>query len=207
LFFLVPENAIPDGIESKEITMKTGDKIKAFVQIGLMRKPRWVVGQYVAQEGDNHKVFVASQDLTLAWNKVKLYQPVEYKDGFCVALDDFVENNWEELKSVITDSVGHFFPGEPVSIDENEHMITVMGISVASGVTEVETIASFREIPSWIVSYYESIPATYWDPPDADEVVCGNSPGVVQAARILIDGIWKFKADGYWESQYDQIEA
>jgi hypothetical protein len=187
--------------------MKRGDKIKAFVQIGLMRKPRWVVGHYVGGKESKHEVFVSGQSLFLDWNQVKLWQPAEYKDGYCETLERFADENWASLKTVVTDAVNHFFPGESVEIDENERTISVMGVSVAAGVTEIETIASFREIPCWIVSYYQTIPATYWEPPDVDEVVCGSSPNTISAARILVDGIWKFKADGYWDFQHDQIEA
>ncbi len=187
--------------------MKSGVKIKAFVKIGLMKKPRWIVGEYVGQRDNNHEVKVAGQNLVLAWNEVKLWEPAEYKDGFCTTLEEFSENNWERLKTVVNDAVGHFFPGESVEVDENERTITVAGVSVAAGVTETETIASFRELPCYIVSYYQHIPATYWEPPDAEEVVCGSSPNPISVARILVDSIWKFKADGYWENMFNEIET
>jgi hypothetical protein len=177
--------------------MKPGDKIKAFVQVGLMKKPRWIRG--VLLEGG--LVEVSGNRVCVEQGKVKLWQPLEFVDGRCPKLDAFCEETWEDLKKVVTESVERYFPGENLRIDENEKIIYVNeDLTVGPGVKEAETIAAFREIPVWTVSYFKGIAATRWEPEDVEEVNCGDSSTTIGAARILLDNLWKFHTEGYWES-------
>jgi hypothetical protein len=177
--------------------MKPGDKIKAFVQVGLMRKPRWIRGTLL----EGGEVDVAGNKLHLETGKVKLWQPLEYVDGRSPKLDSFCEESWEGLKKVVTESVERYFPGEKIRFDDDEKIIYVNDdLTVAGGVKEMETIAAFREIPVWNVTYFKGIAATRWEPEDVEEVNCGDSSTTIGAARILIDNLWKFHTEGYWES-------
>lgn len=175
--------------------MKPGDKIKAFVQVGLMRKPKWLRGTLL----ESNMVEVSGNKVCA--DKIKLWQPLEYVDGRWPKLDSFREDNWEDLKKVVTDSVERYFPGEKLRIDDEEKIIYVNDdLTVAAGVREMETIAAFREIPVWTVSYFKGIAATRWEPEDVEEVNCGDSSTTIGAARILVDNLWKFHTEGYWES-------
>lgn len=182
--------------------MKTGDKVKAFVQIGLMKEPKWLRGTLV-EEG---VVEVNGNRLVLDRSKYLLWEPLEYKDGKCRVLDDFAESTWNELKVLVNDAAAHFLPGEEVKFDEDEKVITVGDVSVSPGTEELKTIVSFREIPVWRVTYWKYIAATRWEPPDADEVDCGYG-NAFNAARILIETILKFKRDAYWENLADEEMA
>lgn len=183
--------------------MKIGDKVKALVQVGLMKKPEWLRATLVG-EG---VVEVNGNTLCLESGKIMGWEPLKYDDnGNCQVIDDFVASTWEELKSLVTDASAHFLPGEEVKIDEHEKIITVADVSVQPNYAEIKTISAFREVPVWSVSYWNYIPSTRWDPPDADEVSCGHG-GPFQAARILIDTVLKFRADGYWDHLSDEKAA
>lgn len=176
--------------------MKTGDKIKAFVQIGLMKKPDWLRGTLVG-EG---VVEVNGNRLTLDSDKIRLWQPLDHDSDGCPAVRDFADRTWEDLKRYVTEGASHFLPGEKVTIDEKEKTITVNDVTVYPDYTEVKTIVSFREMPCWTVSYWEDSRPSYMQPPDVDEVICGNSMNTLGAARILIDNILKNRADSYWDA-------
>lgn len=178
--------------------MKSGDKIKAFVKIGLMKNPDWKRGEYV-EESDGHKVCVYGQTLTVERGDLKLWRPL---DNYDEALQRFAKANWEELKALVKAAAGKFLPGEAVDVNENEHAITINDVTVSPGCTEVKTISSFCEFPCWVVSYWETT-YSYTEPPDADEVICGESRGNIGAARLLVDSILKMRADSYWDSVSD----
>ena len=171
--------------------MKTGDKIKAFVQVGLMKEPRWLQGTLL----EGGEVSVYGIKLHLETGKVKLWQPLV--DG---KLDSFREDGWEDLKRVVADAVGKFFPHDQIRFDDEAPAIYVNHLVVAVGVKEMETIASFREIPVWTVSYFKGIAATRWEPDDVEEVDCGDSSTTIGAARIIVDNLWEYHTEGYWES-------
>ena len=188
--------------------MKTGDKIKAFVQVGLMKEPRWLQGTLL--EGGEVSVYGITNNLGtinvrnsgafgtklhLETGKVKLWQPLV--DG---KLDSFREDGWEDLKRVVADAVGKFFPHDQIRFDDEAPAIYVNHLVVAVGVKEMETIASFREIPVWTVSYFKGIAATRWEPDDVEEVDCGDSSTTIGAARIIVDNLWEYHTEGYWES-------
>ena len=175
--------------------MKNGDKIKAFVQVGLMKNPRWLKGDYVQMVGENHQVIVSGNTLMLEVGKVKSWSPIDLS-----VLDGFTETHWEDLKKVTIDSVAKFFPDEEVRCDDDEKTLHVGDLSIGPGIVERESIASFREIPVWSVTYWKPIAATYWEPSDVDEVVCGESHVAWQAAKILIDNLWGFKNESYWDN-------
>ena len=177
--------------------MKPGDKIKAFVQVGLMRKPRWLLGTLV----ERNLVEVSGNRVCVEQGKVKLWQPLEYVDGKWPKFDSFRAEGWEDLKKVVSDSVERYFPGEKIKFDDDEKIIYVNDdMTVSGGVKEVETIAAFREIPVWTVSYFRGIAATRWEPSDVEEVNCGDSSTTIGAAKILLDNLWKLHTEGYWES-------
>lgn len=182
--------------------MKIGDKVKAFVQVGLMKEPRWLRGTLVS-EG---VVEVNGNHLSLERDKIMRWQPLEYENGECQAIKDYADSTWDQLKELVNDAVAHFLPGEKVEVDEKEKTITVHEVSISPGLHEIKTIAAFREMPTWNVSYWKYIPSTRWEPPDADEVDCGHG-GPFQAARILVDTILKFSADAYWDSLADEEAA
>lgn len=179
--------------------MKPGDKVKALVQIGLMRKPRWLEATLV----ERNTVEIHGNRLHLEPGKIKGWKPLE---NFQESIDEFAGKNWAELKEIVSAAAKHFLPGDEVKFDEIEKGIEIDGVSVLPSVTEVGTIAEFREIPCWSVAYYVT---TYSrnEPPDSDEVVCGNATTADHAARILIDTVLKNRADAYWENLWESRYA
>ena len=183
--------------------MKSGDKIKAFVKVGLMKEPRWLKGDHAGFDDQGfHLVKINEKYLSLEARHVKLWQPIE--PG---VLEGFAATYWEELKEVTIQSVAKFFPDEPVRFDDNEKIIYVGkndDLSIQPGIVEQASIARLREVPVWSVSYFVTIPSTQWQPEDADEVECGHNSSSVHAAKILVDQLWKFKTEGYWQSMQEK---
>ena len=171
--------------------MKTGDKIKAFVQVGLMKEPRWLKGTLV----EPGKADVNGNVLSLEPGKIKLFKTLEIADQ-----EKFAEDNWERLKEVLTAAKEKFFPSERLKFDEEEKIAYLSGISVAVGYEEVHSIVRITEQAVWTVCVLHKIPATRWEPEDADEVEVGCSANTVTAAKIAIDALWKYSTMGYWES-------
>ena len=187
--------------------MKTGDKIKSFVQVGLMKKPKWITGEFVSHVDENHvRVNVSGNEVVVTNNNVKLYEPLVYVNGVCKEVEEFVNNNWDDLKRVVTNSVNHFFPDTNLKFDDNEKIIYVDDdyLSIGSNVTEVVSIAKIKEFPCWTVTLYSTIAATRWEPPDVDEINCGDSRTNIGVAKILIDTLWKENSAGYWENLMEQ---
>lgn len=183
--------------------MKPGDKIKALVQIGLMKKPQWLQGTLVEQGVVN----VNGNRLSLDTGKIMLWEPVEWKDGYCQELDQFAEENWESLKEIVTEGMKYFFPKEKVRFDDNEKIVYACGdaLSIGPGITEIKSIARFKQVPTWIVTEYRTMYYGYMQPPDVDEIEVGQSRSSLGAARILIDYIWKYQAESFWDSKEEVV--
>ena len=199
--------------------MKTGDKIKAFVQVGLMKKPKWIKGECVEAIGEwtgveIHRVNVSGNTLALGPGLVKSWVPLTFTkkdndDYFNEECDSFVTENWEYLKSDCISAVQKFFPEVAVKVNEDEKTLSVEDsygpyITISVGIIERESIARFFEVPAWSVVYWKSIAATRWEPEDVEEVNCGDSQNTLGAAKILVDMLWRFKTEGYWEDLQSQ---
>jgi hypothetical protein len=191
--------------------MKLDDEVKVFVQVGLMKKPRWIKGKYIKKlDIESHLVKVANQEVVVGYGKIKSWVPLESKvvddsEWRCEELDRFAKENWESLKEDCQNALAKFFPDCYFSSNEEEKTLYVYGeglpeINISPGIEEVESIARFFEVPAWSVTYFVEIPATYHEPPDADEIHCGHARNSTFAIKILIDTIWKLKTDDYWES-------
>lgn len=189
--------------------MKKNDAIKAFVQIGLMKKPRWLEGKYIMQLENTHLVSVKNQEIAVEHGKVKKWEPLKAgvvgSDWKCEELDLFANKNWESLKNYCTNALEKFFPECSLSFNEEEKSISLQGdylpeIHICPGIEEVESIARFFETPAWSIMYFATVPATYHEPEDVDEIHCGNARSSVHAAKILIDTVWKLKTEDYWEA-------
>lgn len=211
--------------------MKNGDKIKAFVQVGLMKKPEWVRGNLLAcnrdlglqelkdlgfkarvKHEDEYLVDVCGNKIYLEPSKVRLWKPLEFKqfdrEYKCEKVDNFVADQWEDLKARCQDAVAKFFPDVALKLDDNEKIISIEDqygpyLTVACGVMEKQSIASFFEVPAWEVVLWQAIPATRWEPADVDEKNCGFSETTIGAARLLVDNIWRLRTDDYWQSLQD----
>jgi hypothetical protein len=172
--------------------MKTGDKIKAFVQVGLMKSPRWLKGTLV----EPGKVDVNGNVLSLEPGKIKLFRALEKG-----AAEKFAEENWDNFKEVLSAAKEKFFPLESLRFDDEEKVAYLAeDISIAVSVNEAHSIARITEYPTWAVCVLHKIPATRWEPEDADEAEVGDSPNNVTAAKIAIDTLWRYSTMGYWES-------
>lgn len=178
--------------------MKIGDKVKAFVQIGLMRNPKWIKATLV----EENTVEVHGNLLTLERGKIKGWSPLPHDDEGCPKVREFAQTQWEELKESVLKAALHFLPDDSVKFDEEEKTVEIAGVSLHPDLTEIETIAEFKEIPCWVASYWVT---TYSrsEPPDADEVICGHAGSPDNAARLLIDTVLKERANAYWDSVSD----
>lgn len=183
--------------------MKPGDKIKALVQIGLMKEPRWLRGTLVEQGIAE----VNGNRLSLEPGKIMLWEPLEWVDGICPAIEDFAEDNWEGLKEYVAKGMKEFFPEENYRFDDRERIVYACddNISIGAGLTEVKSIGRFFEVPTWTVTEYRTQYYGRMQPPDVDEVLLGESRSSIGAARILVDAIWKARNDSFWEM--DSVEA
>lgn len=178
--------------------MKIGDKVKAFVQIGLMRKPEWLQATLV----EENTVEIHGNRLHLERGKIKGWRPLPYDGTSFPDLRDFAESNWQELKETVLAAASHFLPDEEVKFDEEEKTVEIAGVTLEARCTEIETIAEFKEIPCWTAFYWVT---TYSrnEPPDADEVICGHARLSDHAARLLVDSVLKERADNYWQGVAD----
>lgn len=205
--------------------MKAGDKIKALVQVGLMKNPDWLRGTVIAsnrglglqelkdagfkarvKHEDEYLVEVSGNRLVVTPDKVRLWEPLEH-DADGPVVREFAERNWLELKRHVAEAARHFLPGDDVKINEEDKTITINDVTVAPNYTEVRSIAAFREVPCWTVSYWQDVQYSRLQPPDSDEVICGNSMSTIGAARLLIDSVLKARADGYWDAVADDEMA
>lgn len=180
-----------------------GSEVKAFVSLGLQKKPIWNKGIYL---GNNTVEFKNSQVKTLKDSEIKLVVPLDYSNFEWPALNEFVLKNWDELKETIANSMNKFFPDKKYEFDEKEHMVYCEGFCIGPAVVENETLSSFIETPVWQLSVEKSIPGTFWEPPDVDVVDISSSQNIVSISRNLIDNLWKVEGDGYWENvSYDKM--
>lgn len=186
--------------------MKSGDEVKVFVQIGLMREPKWLIGEisrfHPFADSKNIIVNVSGNRLCLTREKVRLWEPTTQKE-----IDQFSESGWERLKDAVEKGMKEFFPDEKVSYDDAEKSISVgEHLYISAGSAEIKTIVSFREVPVWVVTEYVGVPATRWEPEDVSENERGSSANPVSAAKIFVDSLWNAKAEGFWESlHYDSV--
>lgn len=178
--------------------MKPGDKVKALVQIGLMREPKWTRGTLL----EGNTVEIHGNRLTLERGKIKLWRPLPHGENGCPKVREFAQTQWEELKESVTLAAKHFLPDDSLRFNEEEMIAEIDGVTLHPDLTEIETIAEFKEIPCWVASYWVT---TYSrsEPPDADEVICGFAGSPDNAARLLIDSVLKERANAYWESVSD----
>lgn len=185
--------------------MKPGDKIKAFVQIGLMKEPRWLRGTLVEQGIAE----VNGNRLTLEPGKIVLWEPLEWENGTCPALEKFAEENWESLKEYVIKGMKEFFPEENYRFDDKEKIVYACddNISIGVGVEEVKTIARLFETPSWTVTEYRTAYYGHLQPPDVDEITVGSSRSSLGAASILVDAIWKERSSAFWEMERERVEV
>ena len=180
--------------------MEKGDLVKVFTQIGSMRKPRWIIGNVVEGNFPECGVLVDIHG-SAYWaegRNVKSFKKMSCVDGVWPELESFKNNNWSKLKSAISRSASHFFPNVKISYDDRDKIISTDCVSIGGGVSEVETIASFKEIPAWDVEIYYNIPATRYEPSDVDVKNYKTEANSVRAAKAFIDAIWLVQHENYW---------
>jgi hypothetical protein len=210
--------------------MKNGDQIKVFVQVGLMKKPRWLKGTLIAsnrnlelqelknlgfkarvKHEDEYLVEVCGNRLYLKPQDVREWRPLEFSPSpefKCERMEQFTAAQWGDLKAKCRDSVAKFFPEVILTINEEEKTISAEDqygpyLTVSPAVLERESICAFFEVPAWEIVLWQSIPATRWEPADVDEKNCGFSMTTIGAARLLVDNIWKLRTEDYWQGIQD----
>jgi len=177
--------------------------VKAFVQVGLMKKPSWLRGELVSRDQENATVIVAGNTLVLENHKVKEWKTLEWIMGDnhvsrCKELEEFQEQNWEDLKIQCEGMVSKFLPDVVLKFDENEKMISVEDhIQIMAGVVEKESIVRFFEVPAWTVTQFEERYYGRLQPPDVDEIDLGSSQSNLGAARLLVESIMRNSLDAY----------
>lgn len=177
-------------------------KIKAFTKVGLMKGEKWIKGVLLEEHDNIFVVETHGNKVSLEKRFVKPVLELEHDDdGKYPVLEDFVKNNWEELKSIVLDSVNHFFPHIKLSINEEEKMIECedLRVYIVGTIKEIETISSFKEIPVWEITAGSVIPATRYEPEDYSETIVSTEPGNLMTARNFIDYIWKNYSLSYLE--------
>jgi hypothetical protein len=212
--------------------MKNGDKIKAFVKIGLMKNHEWRRGSLIAsnrnldlqelknlgfqvrvKHEDEYLVEVSGNRLILTAENVRLWEPLpfvrnEKNEYTCQKHDEFVKSNWDRLKEHCKTGVKNFFPEVVLTINDEEKTISVEDkygpyLTVSAGVMEKKSIVRFFEVPTWEIVLWIPTIGTRWEPPDVEEKNCGQSETTIGAARLLVDNIWRLRTEDYWQSLQD----
>lgn len=178
-------------------------KIKAFAQVGLMKKPSWLRGELVSRDQENATVVVAGNTLVLENHKVKEWTALEWIMGDdhtsrCKELEDFQDQNWEDLKIQCERMVSKFVPDVVLKFDEKEKTISVGDhIQIMAGVVEKESIVRFFEVPAWTITQFEERYYGRLQPPDVDEIDLGSSQSNLGTARLLVESIMRNSLDEY----------
>lgn len=192
--------------------MEINDKVKVFTQVGLMKEPRWLQGTYLDEVPDGHAmVLVSGNRIMCDARKIKKHIRLERdENGNCPGLDRFIDQYWDQLKSIVSLGVAKLLAPNPpkIEIDEDEHIISIDGgaISIGSSVVEKETFMEFRETPTWAVSVAVGTSGSRWEPPDVDICDVGECQNVVGAAQLFVETIWKEMHRGFWESAGDYYD-
>jgi hypothetical protein len=176
-------------------------KIKVFTKVGLMKNERWTKGVLLEEHENIFLVDVGGEKFSVEKKLVKPIFKLDHDDnGRYPALDNFVQNNWCELKYYISNSVGYFFPDIKIKIDEENKILECesLGLSVTACLKEIETISSFKQIPVWEVVLSGAVPATKLQPEDYSESLIATETNNLSAAKVFIDSIWKFNSLKYW---------
>lgn len=187
------------------MNMKT-EKIKVFAKVGLMKEGRWLKGIILEEYENIFIVETYGNKLSIEKNLVKPVREMihDNETGRYPGLDNFVEDNWSDLKNYILESIKFFFPEVKIKLNEEDKIIECeeFGVSVTSSIKEIETISCFMEKPVWEVSSFHTIPATRYEPEDISESVVYSESSTVGAAKAFLDFIWSVKSQGYWESKF-----
>lgn len=187
------------------IQFEIGEKVKVYAEVGLMKKPKWIVGTYLDELPMNGAmVEVHGNKIISDIYRVKRYKRLEFKNGSCPEVDKFVATYWDTLKNIISAGFTHLLgPKAPkIEIDEEEKIISVQDgwISISPGIVERESIIEFSEHPTWSVSIAFSSHGTWDSPPDVDVSEIGECSNVVGAAELFVNTVWKENNRGFWES-------
>lgn len=177
--------------------------IKALVQVGLMRKPSWLKGTLIERGSKTSTVEVSGNTVVVENYNVKEWKPLTFVDGVCEEIQQFQNSTWEEVKQVVKDALAKFFPDETVRFDEEEKIVYIGqgdDLTIGSGVTERTSIARITELPCWSVHFYKTVYYGHLQPPDVDEINCGDSTTAIGIARILIETLSRFRIEEYFES-------
>lgn len=182
--------------------MNTNDEVKVFAQVGLMKEPKWLRGTLLEAHFPESGYLVQTSGNKIWSDKVKRYERLVCKDGIYPAVIEFENKHWNSLKNFISDAMSKFFPNEKLIIKEEEKIISACDevVTINSGITEVESIASFAEHPVWEVQTWHSIPSTRWEPGDVDCKLIGNAFSSLSGAKIFVDAVWSVHSDCYWTS-------
>lgn len=176
--------------------------IKALVQVGLMRKPNWLTGTLIERGPEKSTVLVSGNTVVVENYNVKEWKPLKFVDGVCKEIQDFQNSTWDEVKQVVKNALDNFFPDEVVRFDEDEKIIyigTNDDLSIGSGVTERTSIVRISELPCWSLSFFKTF-YSHMQPPDVDEINCGDSTTAIGIARILIETLSRFRIEEYFEN-------
>jgi hypothetical protein len=175
--------------------------------MGSLKEPKWINVKIIEKyENNTCLVEAGSQKVVVNSSNIKKYEKVEYdfKKGKFSKAEEFIEDNWENLKSCILDAIKEFLPNEEIEIDEKEKIIYACNnaLSIDCGIFEKETISSFIELPEWQIVSYKTIGATRWSPEDIEENVVDHSINSISAAKIFIDSIWSIRCSSFWDNKF-----
>lgn len=185
--------------------MNTNDKVKVFTKIGKMRQEKWIVGTLLESFPESG-FLVGSHGNNIWVDKSNSHTIKKFNRSNKEMVVEFENNSWEKLKQLISEGMNKFFPDVKLVIDEKEKCISALndGVTISSGITEVESIACFSELPTWEVNVWRTIPATRWEPEDVDCKLAGDGTSAFAAAKVFLDVVWRETMDDYW-CQFDPI--
>lgn len=176
-----------------------GSTVRAFAKLGLQKQPNWTNAMYL---GNNTVEFRQGTVLILKDEEIKRIQKLDCIDGEWPALKEFVDKNWDKLKSVVNDAMGKFFPEVVYTFDNKEHTVKVNHFFISPAVVEFESWDAFTEQAVWQLSAEMYRAGSYWEPPDVDiaDMDCGKDNSFI--VRKFLDAIWNDKTEAYWENKW-----
>lgn len=183
------------------MNFRAGEKVKAFVKLGLQKEQSWQIVNYNNRLSDvkhliehGGKVYCVNSDEIRRWVPIKTEEIELFGKSKANDLFAFIKDASNKL------GLNHLL-GE-ITLQEEDSIINLCGgrITVQPGSYDQKCIGKIREMACWTVSAWRTIPATHLDPEDVAESHIGHSTSNSGAAKLAIMTTLKFNVDDCFEA-------
>lgn len=180
---------------------KSGEKVKAFVQLGVQTQKQWTVVEYVEPASDEtHCVRFHEQIRFVSNDEIRHFRPIDPD-----AVENFSKTRIAGLYKLLRDAIERVGIKElcgKVSLNEDEGVIYLMddAFSIQAGVKESNSILGIIEQPCWKITTFRDIPAKRWEPADVVECDVGDAFSDNETVEIALVAILRTQISYYMES-------